>query len=206
MRLRHVRRAHAARAAAIDSRQAIFDPRQNLPDNLGTVMRRSAGVVMLLGIALIATAPGAAKTLPEKTALPDFVAFVQKAGGEPKEAVEESGRYTMTIGDIASAAFSEDTHEDQDINEIVQFVLRGTSRSCSAFRPTAVTREELDGMTLVRASVRCVLMGVELHGEELIIADPARYHSYSIGGPAQNRDGIAAIATRMFNALVATYR
>jgi hypothetical protein len=185
-------------------RFSILDP--NLPNNLGTVMKQSAGAVMLLGIALIAAVPAAAKTLPEKTALPDFVAFVQKTAGEANDAVAASDHYMSTIGDIASIRFVEDTSEDRDIDEIVQLVLRSKSRFCNSFRPTAVTREELDGMTLVRASVRCVLMGVELHGEELIIADPARYHSYSIGGPAQNRDGIAAIATRMFNELVATYR
>jgi hypothetical protein len=169
-------------------------------------MRRTAFVVTLLGLALFATAPRAAKTLPETTALPDFVAFVQKTAGEANDVTEEFGRYKSTIGTIASVGFFEDINDGQDINEIVQFVLRSTSRHCTFFRPTAFTRQDLDGMTLVRTAVRCGIGGAELHGEELIIADGARYQNFSVGGAAENRDKIAAIATRMFDALVAAYR
>jgi hypothetical protein len=168
-------------------------------------MRRSAFAVTLLGVVLFATAPQAAKRLPEQTTLPEFAAFLQKTVGNTN-ATEGDGRYLSTIGDIASIRFVEDTHDDLEIDEIVQFVLRSTSRHCTAFRPTAVTREELDGMTLIRVAVRCAMMGAELHGEELILADATHYHNYSIGGAMQNRDKIAAIATSIFNALVATYR
>jgi hypothetical protein len=168
-------------------------------------MRRSAFVATLLGVMLFATSPQAAKRLPEQTALSDFVTFLQKTV-VGANATEEDGRYLSTIGDIASIRFVEDTHDGLEIDEIVQFVLRSTSRHCTAFRPTAVTREELDGMTLVRVAVRCAMTGAELHGEELIIADATRYHNYSIGGSMQNRDKISAIATSIFKVLVATYR
>jgi hypothetical protein len=153
----------------------------------------------------LGASPCGAKVLPEMTTLEAYVEFVHQTAGEATDAAEEFGRYKSTVAGVASVRFFEDTHEDQDFDEIVQFILRSTSRFCTAFRPTAVTRRELDGMTLLRTSVRCAMMGVELHGEELIIADAARYHNYSIGGPAQNREKISEIATRMFDALVAAY-
>jgi hypothetical protein len=144
----------------------------------------------------LGASPCGAKNLPEMTTLEAYVEFVQQTAGEATDAAEEFGRYKSTVAGVASVRFFEDTHEDQDFDEIVQFILRSTSRFCTAFRPTAVTRQELDGMTLLRTSVRCAMMG----------ADAARYHNYSIGGPAQNREKISEIATRMFDALVAAYR
>jgi hypothetical protein len=168
-------------------------------------MRRTAVAAAVLGFAAFAT-PLSGAPLPEKTPLPDFVAFMQKAAGMAIDAVEDSGTYTGTIGNIAGFRFFEEDAEDQDIDQIVQFVLRSASRACAAFRPTGVTREDFGGTALVRISVRCLHTGVELHGEELIIADAMRYQSFSVGGPAENRERIAAIAANLFNALLAAYR
>jgi hypothetical protein len=160
----------------------------------------------ILLASMLAASPCGAKNLPETTTLQAYVEFVQRAAGEVKDAGEESGYYKSTIGDIASVRFFEGLNEDRDADEIVELVLKSVARSCDAFRLSAVGREALNGMTLVRSAVRCVTMGVELHGEELIIVDATRFHNYSIGGPAANRDRISAIAARMFDALVATYR
>jgi hypothetical protein len=168
-------------------------------------MRRTVVAAAVLGFTLLAI-PLAGAPLPEKTTLSGFVALVQEAAGAAVEAVEDAGSYTGTIENIASFRFFEAATEDQDIDQVVQFVLRNTSRACSAFRPTGVTREDLGETTLVRIAVRCLHTGVELHGEELIIADAMRYQSFSVGGPAENRDKIAAIATNLFNALMAAHR
>jgi hypothetical protein len=154
----------------------------------------------------LAMSPCIAKNLPETTTLEAYVEFVQRTAGEAKDAAEEAGHYKSTIADVASVRFFEGTNDDRDIDEIVEVVLKSVARSCNMFRLAAVARETLDGMTLVRSAVRCGMMGVELHGEELIIVDATRFHNYSIGGPAANRDKISAIAARMFDALVAAYR
>jgi hypothetical protein len=159
----------------------------------------------VLAWALVAS-PCGAKNLPEMTTLDAYIEFVQRTAGEAKDATEESGHFKSTIADIASIRFFEGINDDRDIDEIVELLLKSVTRSCDAFRLVAVGREMLDGMTLVRGAVRCVVMGVELLGEELIIADATRFHNYSIGGPMANRDKISAIAARMFDALVAAYR
>jgi hypothetical protein len=154
----------------------------------------------------LAMSPCIAKNLPETTTLEAYVEFVQFTAGEAKDAAEEAGYYKSTIADTASVRFFEGTNDDRDIDEIVEVVLKSVARSCTMFRLAAVSRDTLDGMTLVRSAVRCGMMGVELYGEELIIVDATRFHNYSIGGLAANRDKISAIAARMSDALVATYR
>ena len=69
-------------------------------------MRRSAFAVTLLGVVLFATAPQAAKRLPEQTTLPEFAAFLQKTVGNTN-ATEGDGRYLSTIGDIADTTGSD---------------------------------------------------------------------------------------------------
>jgi hypothetical protein len=169
-------------------------------------MRRTGIALAIIGLALSVTASLKARPLPEKTTLPEFVAFIQRAAGVAIDAMEDSGSYTGTIDNIASVSFFEDAAEDQDIDEIAQQVLRSKSRACTAFRPTALTREDLGDKALVRVAVRCLHTGVELHGEEIIIADAMRYQNFSVGGPMENREKIAAIANGLFAALRTAHR
>jgi hypothetical protein len=181
---------------------AIFDGASApaLPQELS--MRRIGILLAVVGLTVSATVSLSAQPLPDKPTLMDFVAFIQRAAGVAIEAVEDSGSYVGAIGNIGSISFFEDASEDQDINEIVQQVLRGKSRGCTAFRPTGLTREDFGDRALVRVAVRCLHAGVELHGEEIIVADPMRYQNFSMGGPMENREKIAAIANGVFTALV----
>lgn len=166
---------------------------------------KSKTVAAALGLAMLASSPLAAP-LPEKTSLADYTALMQAATGAAFDATEQDGSYVGTVRDIGSASFFEAPAEGRNIDELVQFILRSKSRDCTAFRPVGWTREELAGATLVWVSVRCLYSGVELRGEEFVIADPMHFQSYSVGGPATNREAIMDVAGNLFKALVAKQR
>jgi hypothetical protein len=173
-------------------------------------MKRSVFLAVFTLASLFATALYAAKTLPEKTTLQQYVAFVQKAAGTPENAKADPDRslgpgYTSQADGI-SLALSEKLNAGNSVDQTMAAMLNTDKVICDDFKPATGARQSLDGLVLLRASFDCRLTTDNFYGEYLVIADGSRHQIYTAYGWSSDRPKIAQIATNMFNALAAAYR
>lgn len=173
-------------------------------------MRHSVGILAAVLAAAFAVTAEAAKKLPAKTTLDEFVAFMNKAVGDAADARAKT-EGSLGPGFSISAGgrefdFAENVLGGKTAAEVMAALVKDYAAFCEDPKTQDIARQDLGGVQMLRVAITCSMVGHANYAEAVVIADDTRFQEFDFGGFAENKAKTVAAGDKLVNALVNAYR
>jgi hypothetical protein len=157
---------------------------------------------------MLIAAAAAAPTLPEKTTLGDFVTFMRKVVGEPKQprAFDDRplGPGFVADFDVVDLGFSENTNAGKTIDDVLAGLIKEFGGQCDNFQTQPVARQSA-AIAILRSSYTCRVLD-DGYGEMIVITDGTRYQTFDFIGLSRDKQKIVILGAKIYDALLVAYR
>src|SRR5262245_4617252 len=163
---------------------------------------------LLIASVCLASGSAAAKKLPEGVSLEEFTEILKRAAGSDVPAQAGIGGFVAKVRGI-EVGWIEGKAEGKTAATLVGDAIDLVKIMCneSSLQLSAVTRQALDGVRLLRQSFSCRVFGpITQYNEALVVEDGDRFQIFYNGGLGEQRDTIAKVGDDIVAVLVDTYR
>ena len=171
----------------------------------------SIRIIVAAFVTMAFAAPAqAAKKLPAKTTLEEFVAFMNKAVGDAADARAKTEGplgpgFTISAGG-REFDYAENVLAGKTPAEVMAALVKNYASFCEDPKTEDIARQDLGGVQVLRVAITCSMVGHANYAEAVVIADGDRFQEFDFGGFAENKAKTVVVGEKLVNALAAAYR
>ena len=163
---------------------------------------------LLVASVCLSSGSAAAKKLPAGVSLEEFTDLLKRAAGPDVQAGVGIGGFVAKVRGV-DVGWIEGKVEGKAAETLVGEAIDLMKIACdeSTLQLSAITRQVLDGVRLLRQSFSCRVLGpITQYNEALVAEDGDQFQIFYNGGLVEQRDAIAKVGDDIVGVLVATYR